>query len=161
MALTRLEGSLATRRDIGDVVASTPGVVALGGESPELLLAFVAAQDDARAPRGLWLRVDEDYPASLAARDVATLAWLTDLSDVVIESANAPAHAAVVEALLTNDEVNFVNDVVTLRGAYNRPAPPRAVRVWYASHNEIISADQRLVERGRRESVAGELTDYA
>jgi hypothetical protein len=148
-------------RDIGDVVASTPEVVVLAGESPELLLAFLAARDAARTPRGLWLRVDEDYPAALAARDVATLAWLTDLSDVVIESAHASAHAAVVEALLTNDEVNFANEVATLRGAYNRPAPPRAVRVWYESHGEIICADQRLIERGRRESVAGVLTDYA
>ena len=161
MTLTRLEGSLATRHDIGDVVASTSDLVVLGGESPELVLAFLAARDAARVPRGLWLRVNEDYPAALAARDVATLAWLSEISDVVVEAVDASAQAAVVEALLTNDEVNFTNEVATLRGAYNRPAPPRAVRVWYASHHEIICAEQHLIERGRRESVAGVLTDYA
>ena len=80
-------------------------------------------------PLGVWLVLSEDYSAQIAARDVATLSWLIALDTVVVSARvdRSPARE-VLEALLTNDEVNLTNDVATLVGAYNRPAPPSADR---------------------------------
>ena len=156
--MIRLEGSLSRRTEIPAVVAGSDDVVLLGGAAPALVLASLSG---GVAPRGLWLEVDSDYPAPLAARDVATLAWLSTLEHVVIEGEHAPAQAAAVAALLTNDEVTFSNEVVDLRGAYNRPAPPRPITLWYAQGDAIVSGEARLVARSRRSSPAGELTDYA
>ena len=156
--MIRLEGSLARRAQIGAVVAENADVVLLAGESPALVLASLSG---GVAPRGLWLAVDEDYPAPLVARDVATVSWLTDLEHVVIEGENAAAAAAAVAALLTNDEVNFANEAATLRGAYNRPAPPRPITLWHAAGESLVCDATRLTLRARRSSPAGELTDYS
>jgi hypothetical protein len=80
---------------------------------------------------GVWLDVSTDYPAQMVARDVKTLSTLVPLRHVVVESSRAEEHADVVRALLTNDEVNFTNDVATIRGAYNRPVPPHPITVWH------------------------------
>ena len=156
--MIRLQGSLARRAQIGAVVAENADVVLLGGDAPALVLASLS---DGVAPRGLWLAVDVDYPAPLAARDVATVSWLTDLEHVVIEGENAAAAAAVVAALLTNDEVNFANEAATLRGAYNRPAPPRPITLWHATGEFIVSGTTRLTLTARRSSPAGDLSDYS
>lgn len=110
-------------RSGGPVVASlTEGdvVVALG------------ARDRTLGPLGPWLTLGEGYPASMAARDVATLSWLADFDHVVIAGERASEQAAVVRAMLTDDEVNLTSDVLSVHGAYNRPAPPRPITVWYA-----------------------------
>ena len=156
--MTRLEGSLSRRAQIGAVVEENSGVILLAGDAPPLVLASLSGGG---CPRGIWLRVDEDYPAALAARDVATCSWLTTLEHVVIEGENAAAQAAVVAALLTNDEVNFANEAATLRGAYNRPAPPRPITVWHATGETLVAGETRLTLAGRRDSAAGELTDYS
>jgi len=46
-----------------------------------------------------------------------------------VSSESAESSAQVLEALLTNDEVNFTNGVATLVGAYN-DRPTGADRVW-------------------------------
>jgi hypothetical protein len=96
----------------------------------DTIIAVASLHDRVTRPLGVWLELSEDYSAQLAARDVATLSWLVPLDTVVVSSPNAESHAQVVEALLTNDEVNFTNGVATLVGAYNRPAPPSPVAVW-------------------------------
>ncbi|MDE2281720.1 MAG: hypothetical protein KGJ92_02980 [Actinomycetales bacterium] len=111
---TRSGGAVVASLVAGDVV------VALG------------ARDRSLGPLGPWLTVGPDYPASMAARDVATLAWLGDFEHVVIAGERASEQAAVVRAMLTDDEINLESDVLTLRGAYNRPAPPRPITVWYS-----------------------------
>lgn len=156
--MIRLEGSLARRAFIGAVVAEIDDVVLLAGEAPALVLASLAGSV---APRGLWLAIDEDYPAVLAARDVATCSWLTALEHVVLEGESAAAQAAIVVALLTNDEVTFTNQAATLRGAYNRPAPPHPITVWYAAGESIVAGGARLTFSGQRVSAAGELSDYS
>jgi hypothetical protein len=52
----------------------------------------------------------------------------------------------VVSALLTNDEVNFTNDVAVIAHAYNRPAPPHAVAIWSFDGTAVQSGDTRLRE---------------
>ncbi len=94
---------------------------------------------------GVWLTLDEDYPAQLAARDVKTLAALVPLTRVVIEAPSlVDQHVAVVAALLTNDEVNFTNDVADLRGAYNRPAPPHPIELWAHRDGRVVRGDDVL-----------------
>jgi hypothetical protein len=110
-------------------------------------------------PLGVWLVVDQAYPAQLAARDVATLAALIPLSHVVIEAGSlATEHADVVRALLTNDEVNFSNDVVSLVGAYNRPAPPSPVTVWSYDGRSLVSGEHVLSPGRVDTDEVGELT---
>ena len=89
---------------------------------------------------GVWLCASASYSAQLCARDVKTLSHLVALDHVVIEAASGSAeHADIVRALLTNDEVNFENDLATIRGAYNRPAPPTPVTVWSAQEETLTS----------------------
>jgi hypothetical protein len=90
----------------------------------------------------VWAKVGADYPASLLARDIKTLAHLGALSLVVVEApSDASAHAAVVRALLEGDAVSLENDVATLRGATNLPAPPQTIAVW-ASDGLVVWNDQ-------------------
>ena len=96
------------------------------------VVVALGARDRTLGPLGPWLSLGEDYPASMAARDIATLSWLADFDHVVIAGERASEQAAVVRAMLTDDEVNLASDVLSLRGAYNRPAPPRPITVWYA-----------------------------
>jgi hypothetical protein len=80
---------------------------------------------------GVWLKVSADYSAQLCARDVKTLSHLVSLRHVVIDAdRRSSAHAEIVRALLTNDEVNIANELADIRGAYNRPAPPPPIVVW-------------------------------
>ncbi len=96
------------------------------------VVVALGARDRTLGPLGPWLSLGEDYPASMAARDIATLSWLADFDHVVIAGERASEQAAVVRAMLTDDEVNLASDVLSVRGAYNRPAPPRPITVWYA-----------------------------
>jgi hypothetical protein len=124
-------------------------------------MIVASLRDQLTGPIGVWIEISEDFSAPLAARDVATLSWLVQLDHVVIAAAdNASAHADVVRALLTNDEVNFANDVATLRGAYNRPAPPRPLEVWHYDASTLRHEDVGLVERSRVTTAAGELTIF-
>jgi hypothetical protein len=112
-------------------------------------------------PFGVWLVVGELYPAQLAARDVATLAALVPLRNVVIEASSLSSeHADVVRALLTNDEVNFANTVVSLVGAYNRPAPPSPLTVWSYDGTRLVSGELVLSPGRVEASDAGELTYF-
>jgi hypothetical protein len=159
MELIRLATNLAN-------LESVP--IVLDQQSSSLVLKFtdadtVMAAASLRGSLGVWLEVDpDDDPAALAARDVATLSWLIGLDHVVIEArANALAHAEVVSALLTNDEVNFVNGVASLRGAYNRPAPPSPLTVWSYDGEALRSADRVLDEHASSWSVAGTLSIFS
>src|SRR5579863_1880888 len=96
----------------------------------DTIVALGSLHDSLTRPIGVWLELSDDYSAQMAARDVATLSWLIPLDVAVVSAAAAEDSARVVEALLTNDEVNFTNDVATLVGAYNRPAPPTPIAVW-------------------------------
>ncbi|MGB8198065.1 MAG: hypothetical protein WCF25_13795 [Acidimicrobiales bacterium] len=109
----------AHRRHVVVAVIDADPIVTLG-----------SLHDRLTTPLGVWLELSDDYSAQMAGRDVATLSWLVPLDTVVVSAASADESAQVVEALLTNDEVNFTNGVATLVGAYNRPAPPRPIAVW-------------------------------
>ncbi len=135
------------RSDRGPTVASL-----LDGD----VVVALAAREPHLGPLGPWLRVGSGYPASMAARDVATLSWLVDFDDVVIAGDHADLHAAVVRAMLSDDEVTVVNAVAEVRGAYNRPAPPRPITVWHVV-GEHVSDGTRVL---RASSAHGPLTRY-
>jgi hypothetical protein len=111
---------------------------------------------------GVWLVVSSAYPAQIAARDVATLAAIIPLRHVVVEaSSNSESHADVLRALLTNDEVNFKNDVATIVGAYNRPAPPAPITVWSYDNERLVSGDDVFSKHGGEVSDTREVTYFA
>jgi hypothetical protein len=93
---------------------------------------------------GIWLEVGESYPAALCARDIATLCWLVDLREVVIAGDDADAQAEVVRAMLSDEEITFSNKVANIVRAYNRPAPPKPIRVWSYEDGVLRSSDELL-----------------
>ena len=128
MTLVRLVVRFESLDALAPYANTHPVVVSLFDS--DTVIALGSLHDVLERPIGVWLELSGDYSAQMAARDVATLSWLVPLDTAVIASPTAVASARVVEALLTNDEVNFTNDVATLVGAYNRPAPPTPVAVW-------------------------------
>ncbi len=160
MELARLDLPL-TRLDAAPAVitASTARVLI---SCPDASTVVTAAWLSVRLTSsvGVWLRLGPGYSAALAARDVATLSHLLELSDAVVDGPAAPSEAELVRALLTEDPVDFANDAGTLRGAYNRPAPPRPLRVWALVHDALVCDGVRLDEVSREETPAGTLTTY-
>lgn len=160
MELRRLDAPLAARDHIAAVVTSFESVV-LSCPDGSAVLLVASLRDELSGPLGVWVDATDAYPAALVARDVATLAWLVDLEHVVVDGVHPHDAAAVVRHLLTNDEVNFANSVSTLRGAYNRPAPPRPVTVWAHDAGGLESPGARLSVVGRDDSAAGTVTRFA
>ncbi len=119
------------------------------------VIVALAARDPTLGPLGPWLTVGPGYSASMAARDVATLSWLVDFDHVVIAGRDADQHAAVVRAMLSDDEVTLSTAVATVRGAYNRPAPPRPITVWHVDGETLGDGVRSL-----RASTDGPLTRY-
>jgi len=160
MELLRLHSHLAQLDEIGPFLAGEPRPVLFScADANNVMIA--AALREVRAPSGVWLEVSREYLAQLAARDVATLSWLITLEHVVVAGEHARAQAEVVRALLSDDEVNLDNEVATLRGAYNRPAPPRPVTVWSFDGEFVRADDVALRERSREDTRAGVVTRFA
>jgi hypothetical protein len=128
MTLVRLDVRFDVLDSLVDEINSRHLIISLSDADP--IVALGSLHDRVTGPLGVWLELSKEYSAQMAARDVATLSWLVPLETVVVSGEKAEASAQVVEALLTDDEVNFANDVATIVGAYNRPAPPRPIAVW-------------------------------
>jgi hypothetical protein len=159
MALARLLAPLAQLDDVAGYV--NDHTVVFGCTDADTVIAVAALRERVARPLGLWLRLSDDYSAQLAARDIATLSWLVAIDQVVIEQGrDAPAHAQVVRALLTNDEVNVTNEVATIRGAYNRPAPPTSIDVWSFNGSELRLAATVLAASSNESLAFGERTDF-
>lgn len=162
MAIHRLSVARAAIDQVPDFVAAHDGAVVLECVGLDTVICAAALKDQWTCAVGVWLEVSPGYPPQMCARDVKTLSWLIDLENVVVSaSTNAHAHAQVVRALLTNDEVNFTNDVATLTGAYNRPAPPRALRVWSSDGELLQSEGWRLTRHSLSRTDLGDVTSYA
>jgi len=160
MELRRLDVAVGDLERVAEVARSLAGPLVLS--SSDGAAAVLAAALSHEAPGlGVWLDLDDGYGAPMAARDVATLSWLTTLEHVVVDGANAPELAAVLAAMLTDEAVDLDSPVATLRGAYNRPAPPAPVTLWWAHGDEVTCATRTLVRRDAHVTPAGELTLYA
>jgi hypothetical protein len=159
MELVRLDVRFES---LGALVESpTSGHVVISVTDADTIVALGSLHDSLTRPIGVWLELSEDYSAQMAARDIATLSWLIPL-DVAVLSAAAAAHdsARVVEALLTNEEVNFSNEVATLVGAYNRPAPPTPVAVWSWDGTHLRHGDETLLEATSESSAGVDTTTF-
>jgi hypothetical protein len=155
---------VVTGRDHGVEVAALAASrdVVVRCSDADTVLAAASWREALVGDIGVWLVVGEDYPTQLAARDVKTLAALVPLRRVVIQAASlVDEHAEVLAALLTNDEVNFANEVATLRGAYNRPAPPRSIDLWRYREGQLVMGDQTLGVSRSETLEWGELTYFA
>ena len=162
MELARLSAPLSRFDRVGKVLDAHRGTVVVQCTDASTILAAAACADSWKGPVGVWLEVTEGYRAALAARDVATLSWLLEVTHVVVStSARAPSHARVLEALLSDEEVNLINEVATLRHAYNRPAPPRDVTVWSWDGALLRHGDTTLNECSSHDLDAGVLTTFA
>ncbi|NNN01361.1 MAG: hypothetical protein HKL86_05985 [Acidimicrobiaceae bacterium] len=129
MELTRLAITLDRLGEVAKLAEERPLVVTCAPH--DTVVAMGSLEGQLEVPIGIWLEVSMDYRAQIAARDVATLSWLIELDHVVIASDElAEQHAQVVRAMLSDGEVTFSNAVANVTGAYNRPAPPNAIRVW-------------------------------
>ena len=159
MSLFRLDVSLEILDRIVDAANVHNAVISV--RDADTIIAVGAHHDRVTRPLGVWLELSEDYSAQMAARDVATLSWLVPLDTVVVSSPNAPASAQVLEALLTNDEVNFTNGEATLVGAYNRPAPPNPVTVWSWDGTQLRHGEEVLHEHfSGTNDVVGNVTTF-
>ncbi len=146
------------------------GVAALRVEHPlvvscvdaDTVIALASLEGRLSDSLGIWLHLNEGYSAQLAARDVATLSHLIDLTHVVITSDTAAEERAeVVRALLSEDVVDFTNAVANLRGAYNRPAPPRPLTVWSHDGGVLREGATRLHALDTVLHALGEMTLFA
>jgi hypothetical protein len=126
----------------------------------DTIAAVGSLHDRLTKPVGVWLELSEDYSAQMAGRDVATLSWLVPLDTVVVSAAAAEGSAQVLDALLTDDEVNFANGVATLVAAYNRPAPPSPVAVWSWDGALLRHGDEVLREASSASGPAFDETTY-
>ncbi|NNN07988.1 MAG: hypothetical protein HKL85_02200 [Acidimicrobiaceae bacterium] len=145
MQLARLDVTSTELEDLPVLVSEEdrPLVIRVSDADAVTILAGVSAEW--AGSWGVWLRASDDYPASLIARDVKTLAALMEIDHVVIEAAHdAHAHAEIVTAMLSDDEVTVHNSVATITGAYNRPAPPRPVCVWSVEEDTLVHAERVL-----------------
>lgn len=107
-------------------------------------------------PIGLWLRCGDDYPASLAARDVASVAHLVEVERVVIEAPTHPReHAAIVRAMLESDRVTLRNEAGEVRDARNRPRSPSPIEILAYVDSRLEVGERRL--RGRTLTESGQL----
>ena len=160
MALVRLLAPLANFDEVAGYVGDHDLVV--GCTDGDTVIAVASLRGRVSRPLGLWLVLSEDYSPQLAARDVATLSWLVPINQVVVEHGiDAPAHADVVRALLTNDEVTIVNDVAAIRGAYNRPAPPALLDVWSFNGSALRHGETVLSVTSNESLSFAERTDFA
>jgi hypothetical protein len=142
MELVRLTTPLAHLSEVAIVVSAQAGPLVIACTDADPVMAAATLRGQLDRPVGVWLHVSSDYSPAVASRDVATLSWLIDLEHVVVSAEHdAPSHADVLEAMLTNDEVNFANGVAVIVKAFNRPAPPKPIAVW--------SYDGRTLNRGK------------
>ena len=89
---------------------------------------------------GLWLEVTDGYSAPMAGRDIATLALLGPLANVVISAGeHGPAVCEFIAATMTNDEVNFTNEAGTLVNAFNRPSPAVPPTLWWINGGSMAT----------------------
>jgi len=159
MELVRLVAPLAKRSGVARATRERPVLFRCSDADTVITTASLARE--LSAPIGVWLFIHEGYRAQLAARDVATLSSLVRLGHVVVEAEEyADAHADVLRALLTNEEVNFANDVAVLSGAYNRPAPPTPITVWSSRGDSLVSEGVVLTQRRVESTDEGDFTYF-
>ncbi|MFZ1062544.1 MAG: hypothetical protein WAN30_03645 [Acidimicrobiales bacterium] len=158
--MLHLSTSLAHLEDATAWVNDQSSPVVLSVSDADTVIVVAALNDRWRSPIGVWLEVGDGYSASLCARDVKTLSWMVDLEHVVVSASEASEHARIVAAMLTDDEVNIVTPVAAIRGAFNRPAPPRALRVWSFDGATLRSDHEQLRPTTSRESF-GDVTSFA
>lgn len=159
MELVRLTAPLAKRDAL---VAAPPSTTLFQCRDADTVIVVASLAGRLSGEVGVWIEVGDSYSAQLCARDLKTLSHLVALRHAVIEaSSRSFAHAEVVRALLSDDEVDFTNEVATIRGAYDRPAPPRPVTVWSFDDGRLTSELGSLSAR-RSESREGvELTYFS
>ncbi len=158
MQLARLDVTSADLEDLPVLVSEEDRPLVISVSDADTVTVLAGVSTEWAGSWGVWLFASEDYPASLISRDVKTLAALMEIDHVVIEaSGDARAHAEIVTALLSDDEVTLRNAVATITAAYNRPAPSRPVCVWSVEDDTLVHDGHVL----RRSEVRGAVTYFS
>jgi hypothetical protein len=142
MSLSHRTFSLAELDDAPRVLNA--GEILFSCSDADSIMCLSSLREQLETSVGIWLEVGESYPAALCARDIATLSWLVDLREVVIAGDDAGSQAEVVRAMLSEEEITFSNKVANIVSAYNRPAPPKPIRVWSYEDGSLRSGDELL-----------------
>jgi hypothetical protein len=162
MALLRVDANLEAMDVVAGLIGELDARVVIRCLDADTVMAVAARVGGWPTPVGVWLEVVADYPASMVARDAATLSRLVALDAVVVSAGEAGAASAeVVKALLGGGPVDLENDVVRLAGAFNRPAPPRPVAVWWREGRTLRHGGEVLHEGAAEVRAAVTLTRYA
>lgn len=162
MALLRVDATLEAMDVVAELVGELDARAVIRCVDADTVMAVAARAGTWPAPVGVWLEVTADYPASMAARDAATLSRLTALDTVVVSAAVAgEANAQVVEALLGGGPVDLENDAAHLAGAINRPVPPRPVAVWWRDGRTLRHGAESLHEGDGEVRATVTLTRYS
>jgi len=101
---------------------------------------------------GLWLEVNAGYTAPMAGRDITTLSQLGSLANVVISAGQRGRSTCdLIEAMFSEESINFVNEVGALANAFNRPSPIVPPILWWLDSDSVVT--RGLVERSLSFSV--------
>jgi len=102
--------------------------------------ALASLSGKTSAPMGLFVELSDFYGGNLVARDIASVSQVVHIDNVVIAAPRfAKSHAQAIRRLLTGEIVRIRNRAVQLDGAFCRPAPPRAIKVWVLEGEELTS----------------------
>jgi hypothetical protein len=118
-----------TTADARDALAATAELPILDCLDGDAVVVLAGLRGDLPDAVGVRLVANEDYPAALIARDVATLSHLVGLTTVVVGGDDADDAVTLIQALLGDEPVTLANAAGTLTEAYNRPAPARPLTV--------------------------------
>ena len=136
--------------NIGPTLHDVPGDAVLEFVGIDPIVAAAALLARGEAIDAFVLTVDEGYSAAMAARDISTLSYLGTLPNVIIDAGEiGPDAVELIEALFTNDAVNFDNDAGQLHEAFNRPAPENPPMLWWRLEGKVLrlNAERQLVAR--------------
>jgi hypothetical protein len=104
--------------------------------------ALASLSGRSSAAMGLFVELSDFYGGNLVARDIASLSQVVRIDHVVLSAPQyVKSHAVAVRRLLTGEVVRLRNRAVQLDGAYCRPAPPRAIKVWVLDGAQLVSGE--------------------
>jgi hypothetical protein len=124
------------------------------------VLASLSGQTS--APMGIFAELSDFYGGNLVARDIASVAQVVHIDTVVLSAPRyVKSHAQAVRRLLTGEPVRMRNHAVQLDGAYCRPVPPRAIKVWVLEDDELVSGELRYQRQAGNEGFIESVETFA
>ena len=143
-------------REAPALVFDLDGPVAISYEGLSTPMVLAAQSELWARPVVPWLVIDDRFSSPVAARDIKTLCWLMNISDVLLSSplGNLNEHAEIIWRLLTEDDVTIDNGAARLLNAYNRPLPLTPPAIWVTQHRPTESVARWQLAEGNSSLLA-------